>query len=135
MSAPSPTPEGSPIDPKLAGLRARLRELGSVLVCYSGGVDSAFVLAVAHQELGPRAVGMTAVSPSLAPAEKEEATAIARDAWSDGDDDDQTQFEDNARQRYREDPFANLGPFREEYLHDVQDQQFYEVVEVELDSL
>lgn len=67
-----------PVEPKLAQLRARLRELGSVLVCYSGGVDSAFVLAVAHQELGPRAVGMTAVSPSLAPAEKDEAAAIAR---------------------------------------------------------
>lgn len=67
-----------PVEPKLAQLRARLRELGSVLVCYSGGVDSAFVLAVAHQELGPRAVGMTAVSPSLAPAEKEEAAAVAR---------------------------------------------------------
>lgn len=63
---------------KLSRLRARLRELGSVLVCYSGGVDSAFVLAVAHQELGPRAVGMTAVSPSLAPAEREEAIAVAR---------------------------------------------------------
>lgn len=67
-----------PVEPKLVQLRARLRELGSVLVCYSGGVDSAFVLAVAHQELGRRAVGMTAVSPSLAPAEKEEAAAIAR---------------------------------------------------------
>jgi len=66
------------VDAKLAALRARLRELGSVLVCYSGGVDSAFVLAVAHQELGARAVGMTAVSPSLAPAEKEEAASIAR---------------------------------------------------------
>ncbi|AKT43116.1 ATP-dependent sacrificial sulfur transferase LarE [Chondromyces crocatus] len=66
------------VEPKLSRLRARLRELGSVLVCYSGGVDSAFVLAVAHQELGPRAVGMTAVSPSLAPAEKEEAASIAR---------------------------------------------------------
>ena len=78
MPASSPAPEGSPIDLKLARLRDRLRELGSVLVCYSGGVDSAFVLAVAHQELGPSAVGMTAVSPSLAPAEREEATAIAR---------------------------------------------------------
>ena len=63
---------------KLAALRTRLRALGSVLVCYSGGVDSAFVLAVAHQELGPRAVGMTAVSPSLAPAEREDAEAVAR---------------------------------------------------------
>ena len=68
----------SPFDDKLSGLRARVRELGSVLVCYSGGVDSAFVLAVAHQELGPRAVGMTAVSPSLAPAEREGAIEIAR---------------------------------------------------------
>ena len=51
------------LDEKLSRMRARVRELGSVLVCYSGGVDSAFVLAVAHAELGPRAVGMTAVSP------------------------------------------------------------------------
>ena len=63
---------------KLEALRARLQELGSVLVCYSGGVDSAFVLAVAHATLGERAVGMTAVSPSLAPDEREAAVALAR---------------------------------------------------------
>jgi len=51
--------------------------MGSVLVCYSGGIDSAFVLAVAHETLGAHAVGMTAVSPSLAPFEKDEAIAIA----------------------------------------------------------
>ena len=49
-----------------------------MLVCYSGGVDSAFVLAVAHQELGERAIGMTAVSPSLPDLEREDAAAIAR---------------------------------------------------------
>lgn len=63
---------------KVELLRERLRQLGSVLVCYSGGVDSAFVLAVAHEVLGARAVGMTAVSPSLAPAEQAEATLVAR---------------------------------------------------------
>ncbi len=52
--------------------------MGSVLVCYSGGIDSAFVLAVANEELGPKAIGMTAVSPSLPVSEKLEATRIAR---------------------------------------------------------
>ena len=62
---------------QLNALRARLRELGSVLVCYSGGIDSAFVLAVATEELGERAVGMTAVSPSLPQGEKDDASRIA----------------------------------------------------------
>jgi len=52
--------------------------MGSVLVCYSGGVDSAFVLAAAHRVLGPRAIGMTAVSPSLPSFEREAAVDIAR---------------------------------------------------------
>lgn len=68
----------SGFDPQLEQLRATVRETGSALVCYSGGVDSALVLAVAHEVLGPRAVGMTAVSASLAPFEKEAAIAIAK---------------------------------------------------------
>lgn len=71
------------VQDKLSRLRARLAELGSVLVCYSGGVDSAFVLAVAHEVLGPRAIGMTAVSPSLPPREREEAIEIARSIGAD----------------------------------------------------
>jgi len=63
---------------QLSALRYLLRELGSVLVCYSGGIDSAFVLAVAHAELGERAIGMTAVSPSLSESEKNDAARIAR---------------------------------------------------------
>jgi len=65
------------VEDKLAGLRALFHEMGSVLVCYSGGIDSAFVLAVATDELGPRAIGMTAVSPSLAESERRDAERIA----------------------------------------------------------
>jgi pyridinium-3,5-biscarboxylic acid mononucleotide sulfurtransferase len=62
----------------LTRLRSLLGDMGSVLVCYSGGIDSAFVLAVAHDVLGSRAVAMTAVSPSLAPFEKEAAVSVAK---------------------------------------------------------
>lgn len=63
---------------KLAELSRITRDLGSALVCYSGGIDSALVLAVATRELGARAIGLTAVSPSLAPSEKDDAEKIAQ---------------------------------------------------------
>src|SRR5512142_3389021 len=66
------------VDLQLEKLRDLFAEMGSVLVCYSGGVDSALVLKVATDVLGERAVGMTAVSPSLAPAEKELAISVAK---------------------------------------------------------
>jgi uncharacterized protein len=71
-------PKEKGTEEKLARLRALLSEMGSVLVCYSGGIDSAFVLAAAHGALGARAVGMTAVSPSLAPFERDEAIHVAK---------------------------------------------------------
>lgn len=66
------------IETKLEALRRRLLDLGRVLVCYSGGVDSAFVLAVAHQALGEGALGLTAVSPSLPARERELAVDLAK---------------------------------------------------------
>lgn len=62
---------------KLDQLRALLRDLESVVVAYSGGVDSAFLLKVAYDTLGERALAVTAVSPSLAQAALAEAQAIA----------------------------------------------------------
>jgi uncharacterized protein len=63
---------------KKKALEDALRGYGSVVVAYSGGVDSAFLTAVAHDVLGPRALAVTAVSPSLARREREGAEALAR---------------------------------------------------------
>jgi pyridinium-3,5-biscarboxylic acid mononucleotide sulfurtransferase len=62
---------------KLAQLRERIRSHGSALVAFSGGVDSTFVLKIAVEELGERALGLTALSPSVSPDEADEARALA----------------------------------------------------------
>jgi pyridinium-3,5-biscarboxylic acid mononucleotide sulfurtransferase len=70
--------EPQPQRSRLDELRSHLRDLGSVLVCFSGGIDSALLLAVATEQLPQgRAIGLTAVSPSLAPSEHEEAAQFA----------------------------------------------------------
>jgi uncharacterized protein len=62
---------------KYAQLQALLQDMESVLVAYSGGVDSALLLKVAHDVLGTRAMGALAVSPAYAPEETGEAMAVA----------------------------------------------------------
>lgn len=61
---------------KKQALEAYLRELGSVAVAFSSGVDSTFLLKVAHDLLGEKAIAVTARSCSFPKRELEEATAF-----------------------------------------------------------
>jgi len=68
----------APLQGKYLVLKEKLRGLESVLVAYSGGVDSALLARVAHDVLGDSAVALTAVSASLAAEERAGAADLAR---------------------------------------------------------
>src|SRR6202521_3371777 len=63
---------------RLIKARGIVRDLSSVLVAYSGGVDSSLLLKLALDELGDRAVAALARSPAYPESEQEEARALAR---------------------------------------------------------
>jgi uncharacterized protein len=64
---------------KQRDLETLLKQLESVVVCFSGGLDSAFMLKVAVDVLGERAAGLTAVGPTFPESEKQDAQRIAKE--------------------------------------------------------
>jgi len=66
------------LNEKTTRLRSALRKFGSVAVAFSSGVDSTFLLRVAHEELGDRAVAVTVRSPLIPRHELDEAAAFCR---------------------------------------------------------
>ena len=67
------------LDPKSFSLQSRLRELGRILIAYSGGVDSAYLAWVAHEILGDKMLAVIADSPSLARTQLADAVAFAKE--------------------------------------------------------
>ena len=67
------------LEEKYRRLKEALRVYGSLLVAYSGGIDSALLLKVAHDELGDQALGVIGDSPSLARSELRHAHRFAQE--------------------------------------------------------
>src|SRR5215472_10417617 len=66
------------LDGKLESLRETFRAMRSVMVAFSGGVDSSFVLRVAHDTIGERMLALTTTSPTMPHDDRLNAIEIAR---------------------------------------------------------
>ena len=77
MTTTQLAPQGSSAEVKLDSLKRILSEMSGVVVAFSGGTDSTLLLKVAHDELGEKAIAVTATSSSLPREELEYAAELA----------------------------------------------------------
>ncbi len=85
---------------KTRRLEKRLKNLGGAVVAFSGGVDSTFLAAVAHEALGDNAIAVTARSPTFPRSEQKDAARLARrigirQVWIDTHELDNPRFSAN----------------------------------------
>ena len=66
------------LDAKLDQLRGIFSPMPSVIVAFSGGVDSTFVLKVAHDTIGDRVLALTTTSPTMPDEDRQSALAMAQ---------------------------------------------------------
>jgi uncharacterized protein len=107
---------------RLEAARGIVRDLGSVLVAYSGGVDSSLLLKLALDELGDRAVAVLASSPAFPAAEQAAARELAGELGArllevDTHEVEQEDYLRNNPDRCfhcREELFGTLAPLRQE---------------------
>ena len=78
MPADDSTMSTATLDDKLARMRALFTPMRSVIVAFSGGVDSTFVLKVACDTIGDRVLALTTTSPTMPDEDRESALAMAQ---------------------------------------------------------
>ena len=79
MNTKDDTPISGELQEKLNRLKKYLRGLGSLAVGFSGGVDSSFLVAVAAETLGDKAIAVTGVDASVPQREVDEATTFCKE--------------------------------------------------------